>query len=483
MIERDVARAAQREFDLLIVGGGIYGASLLQAAARRGVSACLCEAHDYGGGTSQNSLRILHGGLRYLQTLDLPRFFQSVTARRGVARQFPSLVRPLSCLMPLYGPGLKRPAVVRVALALNDALSLRRNAGLPKALHLGRGEILSATGTRRRFPAVRSPGLLGAARWDDYFMVSSERILIELLLDACRRGAAALNYAGVERLVLKNGAVTGALVRDAVAGGVHELRARTVVNCTGPSAAKFANGHGNSEGLFLPSLAFNVLLDATLEVDSAVAVAAPAPGAPVLFLVPQRATVLAGTMHLPRPPGTLRAEPTSDELESYLAHLRAAIPGFDVRMQHVLRVFAGLLPARVASTPELAKREMLVDHGGVGGPRRFFSVSGVKYTTAGLVATRVLRLLGYGAAPSDADVALPISAETPLLTDARRLWDDAAANAALRSTVAEEAVQSVDDLVQRRTNWFTTEPDSDGLRARVLELVPELRALEHARRA
>ena len=62
MIVRDLRRAADEEFDLVVVGGGIYGASLLREAARRGVSACLCEAQDFGGVTSQNSLRILHGG-------------------------------------------------------------------------------------------------------------------------------------------------------------------------------------------------------------------------------------------------------------------------------------------------------------------------------------------------------------------------------------------------------------------------------------
>ena len=144
MIVRDLRRAADEEFDVVVIGGGIYGASLLREAALRGVSACLCEALDFGGVTSQNSLRILHGGLRYLQTLDLRRFFQSVASRRSAARRFPRLVRQLPCLMPLYGPGLKRPAVMRAALALNDVLSFRRNAGVPRDLGLDRGETLTA---------------------------------------------------------------------------------------------------------------------------------------------------------------------------------------------------------------------------------------------------------------------------------------------------------------------------------------------------
>ena len=91
VILRDLPGAAKIEFDLIVVGGGIYGASVLDEAARRGLSACLFDAGDFGCGTSSNSLRILHGGLRYLQTADLRRFFQSVAARRDVARKYSRL--------------------------------------------------------------------------------------------------------------------------------------------------------------------------------------------------------------------------------------------------------------------------------------------------------------------------------------------------------------------------------------------------------
>ena len=471
MIVRDPRRAADEEFDLVVIGGGIYGASLLREAARRGVSACLCEAQDFGGVTSQNSLRILHGGLRYLQTLDLRRFFQSVAARRSAALRFPRLVRKLPCLMPLYGPGLKRPIVMRAALAMNDLLSFRRNAGVASELELGRGETLSAAEMREAFPQVRTAGLLGGARWTDYFMVSSERVLIEQLRDACRRGAVALNYARVDGLVVDGGTVRGVRAVDAATGAELTVRARRVVNCAGPLVRSLTRGEkGDSESLFHPSLAFNVLLEATLPTNAAVAVTAPEPGATTLFLVPQKRTVLAGTMHLPRPAGTVDAEPTRVELEDYLRQLRAAIPGFDVRLEHVRRVFAGLLPARAADSAALVKREAIVDHGAVGGPRGFYSVSGVKYTTSGDVAAQVMAVLGWPLAVDES--ALPTCDATALLTDASRLWseDEQSVREALRTVASEECVQSLDDLIFRRSNWATTEPDVDAVRARLVEI-------------
>src|SRR5215510_10379842 len=91
MIKRDPEGATQRVFDVAVIGGGIHGAAMFHAAAQSGLSAFLCETNDFGGNTSRQSLRIVHGGLRYLQTLDLRRFRQSVRARRGFARVFPSL--------------------------------------------------------------------------------------------------------------------------------------------------------------------------------------------------------------------------------------------------------------------------------------------------------------------------------------------------------------------------------------------------------
>lgn len=477
LIARDLSRATDRDFDLVVVGGGIYGVSLLREAARRNLSACLCEACDFGSGTSWNSLRIVHGGLRYLQSMDLPRFFQSVAARRRIARWFPRLVRPLPCLMPLYAEGFKRRSVMRFALLVNDALSAGRNTGLAESVRLGRSDILDAAATRREFPRVRAAGLEGAARWSDYFMISSERILIELLRDACLHGGVALNYAKVEDIVAEGRNVRGILVKDGLSGATLTIRTRAVVNCAGPRVRRLAEGRGgDASALFRPSLAFNLLLDATLPGQSALAVAAPQPDAQVLFLMPQKHAVLAGTMHLPRASGTTEAKPTDQELEHCLAQLRAAVPGLDLRLSNVRRVYAGLLPARVEGRTELVKKEVLRDHGKAGGLRGMYSVSGVKFTTANDVALQVLRLMGLATPPGTArhedDVELPVSPATELLIDADRLWapDTAAVRDALVQTARDEAVQSLDDLVLRRTNWAATEPDLERVRKHVVEI-------------
>jgi glycerol-3-phosphate dehydrogenase len=215
------------------------------------------------------------------------------------------------------------------------------------------------------------------------------------------------------------------------------------------------------------------MLDVSLPCASALAVGAPQPDAPILFLVPQRGTLLAGTMHLPRSADTAVAVPSEAELEHFLALLNEAIPGLDAQRRNVLRVFAGLLPATASGSARLITREVLEDHGRVGGLERLYSVSGVKFTTANEVARRTLAMIGATGDTANEVVELPLSAATPLVTDAANLWtqDDESVGLALRRVVQEEAVQSLDDLVLRRTNWATTEADLDRARQRVMQFV------------
>ncbi|MFB3103980.1 MAG: FAD-dependent oxidoreductase, partial [Pseudomonadales bacterium] len=113
---------ANDQFDLIVVGGGIYGACLVLESARRGLRPLLLERDDFGGGTSWNSLRIVHGGLRYLQHLDLARYRLSASEQAWWLNQFPDQVQPLSCLLPLYNRGLRSTHLMRAALWMNNHL-------------------------------------------------------------------------------------------------------------------------------------------------------------------------------------------------------------------------------------------------------------------------------------------------------------------------------------------------------------------------
>src|SRR5713101_6722326 len=102
-MQRDPDALTGRTFDVLVVGGGVYGLTIAYDAAQRGLSVALIERADFGSGASFNHLRTIHGGLRYLQTLDIARARESVIERRIVATIAPHAVRPIPFALPLYG--------------------------------------------------------------------------------------------------------------------------------------------------------------------------------------------------------------------------------------------------------------------------------------------------------------------------------------------------------------------------------------------
>src|SRR5690606_14243166 len=121
--QRSFAEIANSSFDVIVIGGGIQGAIIQMEASRDGLRSLLVEKHDFGGDTTQNTLRIVHGGLRYLQSLDVVRCWESSGERQWFLHRMGAQVTPMSCLIPLYGKGMKRTSVLRVALRLNALIA------------------------------------------------------------------------------------------------------------------------------------------------------------------------------------------------------------------------------------------------------------------------------------------------------------------------------------------------------------------------
>src|SRR5947207_15595397 len=128
---RDVDRLTGRAFDVLIVGGGIYGLTIAYDAAQRGVSVALVEADDFGSGASFNHLRTIHGGLRYLQTLDIRRARESVRERRTLARIAPHALQPLVFALPETRSLTKGKLALRAGLHVDSLVAFDRYDGVP----------------------------------------------------------------------------------------------------------------------------------------------------------------------------------------------------------------------------------------------------------------------------------------------------------------------------------------------------------------
>src|SRR5438445_2340988 len=128
---RDVDRLTARTFDLLVVGGGIYGLTVAYDAAQRGLAVALIEREDFGSGASFNHLRTIHGGLRYLQTLNIARARESVRERRTLARIAPHTLRPLPFAVPIYHSLTRGKIAMRAGFLLDRIVASGRNRGVP----------------------------------------------------------------------------------------------------------------------------------------------------------------------------------------------------------------------------------------------------------------------------------------------------------------------------------------------------------------
>ena len=465
VITRDPDAGAAERFDLIIVGGGIYGIMLAHEAVSRSLRPLVVERDDFCAATSHNSLRIVHGGLRYLQTGDLHRYAESVAARRWFLARFPGAVRPLPCLMPLYGDGLRRPSVLRAVLKVNDLLSWRRNAGLPAAQVLDDGRVVGPDAVaalfgvddrRRAVPRRRYRRVERRRDLHDACIPSAPRLFVDILAACCDKEAVALNYVEAVSLLTANGRTAGIVARDSESGREYEFQASVVINAAGPRSGVFAKAcDGEAADLFTPSLAWNMVIDRPPPSAYALAVKPKTTGGRTYFLMPWKGVILAGTGHQPWDGPLDDARPTQAQCGEFLDDLNRAIPGLHLGQADIVRVFAGLLPAARPGTAQLAVREVIVDHGRRGGPQGLYSLCGVKMTTSSLVANKAL-FLAFPDADRRGGNTAPWWTGRDRQPDYPFRWMPAAGDETwkppLAAAIAEEAVLHLDDLLLRRSN-------------------------------
>ncbi len=385
-MQRDVARLTGRTFDLLVVGGGIYGLTIAYDAAQRGLSVALIERGDFGSGASFNHLRTIHGGLRYLQTFDVSRARESVAERRTLARIAPHAVRPLPFALPLYRSVLRGKLAMRAGFVLDRIVAAGRNSGVPGFLRLPAGRVVSRGEAIQRFPGLRRQGLTGAAVWHDYVTPESDRLTFAWAIAAVEHGAALVNHVEAESPIVESGRAAGVRARDVLSGRSFEIGARVVVNATGSSADLLLKPLGLSSGtVLLKAMNLVTRRDAGDE-----ALGGRSRSGRNLFLVPWRERALFGTWESPAAvePGDTAVE--ERDVAAFVRDLNEAFPSLDLTLDDITLVHRGIVPAvrHADGRVSLEGHEQIRDHAedGVDG---LMTVAGTKYTTARAVAERV----------------------------------------------------------------------------------------------
>lgn len=374
-------------FDVVVVGGGVVGVFAAWDAALRGLTVALVEREDFGSGTSSNCLKIAHGGLRYLQRADLARVRASVHERAVLLHAAPHLVRPLPCVMPTAGAGLRSAPVLWLALRMNDIASRHRLTSNGSAPRPPVGRTLGRAEFRRLAGEFAPPAATGGALWGDALIESPERVLMGAARAGREAGAVMLNHAEATTLLERGGNVQGVLVR-APEGDI-EVRARCVLNAAGPWAMHSLSRLRPAPDVPLV-LGFNVVV-ARQGGEAAVAVPHP-DGRRMLFAVPWRGHLMLGTGYVESRDGATHSSPAEADIAALLRAFNTALPALELRGHEVTLVHSGLLPAWPGrhDTPAAALRDraVLVDHGDAGGPAGLVTAAAEKWTTARRTAER-----------------------------------------------------------------------------------------------
>lgn len=326
--------SSDKEWDIIIIGGGATGVGCAVDAASRGYEVLLLEQCDFGKGTSSRSTKLVHGGVRYLEQGNIPLVREALKERGILKQNAPHLVHELAFIvpnyewweMPFYGVGLK----------IYNLLSGKYG--------FGKSKILSKKETLERLPTLKKEGLRGGVVYYDG-QFDDTRLLINLAQTAAEQNAVILNYARVFGIIKdKNKLVNGVNFIDEESGQLFQAKAKAVINATGAfcdSIRKYADN--SAKPLIAPSQGIHLTFDRSfLPTENAIMIPHTSDGR-VLFAIPWHEHTVVGTTDTPIEKATLEPYALEQEIEFVLETAGEYLAKKPTR-EDVLSVFTGIRP-------------------------------------------------------------------------------------------------------------------------------------------
>lgn len=435
--ENDLIKLSADPLDVLVVGGGIVGSGVARDAAMRGFRVALIEQADFASGTSSRSSRLLHGGMRYLAQGRIGLVREASREKRVIGHIAPHLALPLAFIFP----GRKGTSWTRWKLAIGvkvyDLLCGLRN--------FGRSSVLSLDATVRALPGLNTKNLTGAVRYFDG-LTNDARLVLDTLRSAAQNGAIAVNYV---RLVeaTPSGNVWSCTIEDTQSGRRHTVRARTVVNASGPWSDRMPH---SKTSLRLTKGVHLVIDRDRLPVPDAVVLAE---GSRILFAIPWGERVILGTTDTDYQ-GPL-GEPACDDADvQYVVDVvNHAFPGAHLSKKDLVSTWAGLRPlvADPNGNPSDISRRHEVKMNEPG----WWDVTGGKLTTYRLMAEETIDAIAKYTGHNKFKCR---TAKIPLLNPTATMGVSGIVPPPVSELVVQhycrnEWTRHLDDLMIRRTSW------------------------------
>ena len=395
-MKRFIENHTGETFDLIIVGGGITGAAVAYDAAGRGLKVALLEKKDYGWATSAATSKLIHGGLRYLQNLELGLVRESLRERLILENIAPNLVYPIPFLVPGYGDAKRNKWLLRAGLTMYDVLSFDRNrtwdAGkyIPHHAWLSRSQIMDLE------PEVRAEGMNGGSIYHDCQSLYPERLTLAFIKSAIKHGAKTANYAKVVNFLFsKDNKVEGVRVEDQLTGGQCDIRGSLVINCGGPWAdiiLNLADKTGGGKHQIKRSEGIHIL---TKKFKTRHAVVMWTPSGRHFFTIPWRGCQLIGTTDTDYVGNPDDYKVSRKSIEGLIRDTNDSIGDGRLAYSDVIHAWGGLRPLvddQTEGTYESSRKYEIYDNS-TDGMDGLITVEGGKYTTSRHLAESVLKMV------------------------------------------------------------------------------------------
>ncbi|MDB6124219.1 MAG: glpD [Pedosphaera sp.] len=437
----------QEPLDVLVIGGGIVGSGIARDAAMRGLRVGLVEQHDFAFGTSSRSSRLLHGGLRYLAQGRIGLVREASVEKKTLHHIAPHLAEPLAFIFPTYR-GTDWPLwQMRIGVKLYDLLCSGRNLG--KSGSMSKEKVLGA------LPKLNPELLTGAVRYFDG-LTNDARLVLDTLRSAANHGASLLNYFKFENSK-RDGEMWVCQITDHLTGRVYDVRAKSVVNATGP----WADGLPHSRVKLRLAKGIHLVVSRDrLPVPDAVVITE---GKRILFLIPWGERVIVGTTDTDYKGSLDKVHADTEDVEYVLRTVNEFFPKVMLSAADIISTWAGLRP--LIADPNGKPSDISRAHEIRNPEPGWWDVAGGKLTTYRLMAEQTVDAIIKTSKGAISETAPCRTAKDPLLSPTEMAGVSGVVppefnRRAVEHYCKQEWAIHLDDVMVRRTSWHYYHADA-----------------------
>ncbi len=380
----NIHKLQHEPFDILVIGGGITGAGIARDAALRGYKTALIEKSDFASGTSSKSSKLVHGGFRYLKSLEFGLVHEALLERKTLMEIAPHLVHPVQCLLPIYTTDADPSWMIHLGLLMYDLLSTRKSIGRHRMISKGDVELVE--------PMLRKENLRQIAQYYDC-RTDDFRLTLATIQSAAQNGAVIANYVRAVGLIRDGDKSIGIEAENVITGERFPIGSRVIANASGPWCDQLRTAlEGEIKPYIRPTKGVHLIISREhLPLNHPVVTPSVRDRRPIFF-IPWRNFIVMGTTDTDYDGDPDRLVVERSDVEYLLDSTNHIFPNAHLTTAHIISTYAGLRP--LANEEGKSASAVTREYQIIESPANFYSIFGGKLTTYRTMALEMVNRLG-----------------------------------------------------------------------------------------